>query len=84
MQCNFDPFLTLILNRIDRVMDQIDQHLLYFIFITTNPDINWNGKDQNSGKDVIGGVYFYICDVFERYLDGTRKRSIHGSITILR
>ncbi len=54
------------------------------VFITTNPDVNWNGKDQNSGKDVSGGVYFYICDVFERYLDGTRKRSIHGSITILR
>lgn len=54
------------------------------VFSTNDIDINWNGKDQESGIDVSEGVYFYIADVYESYLEGTKKRTIRGSITIIR
>jgi gliding motility-associated-like protein len=54
------------------------------VFGTTNPDINWDGKDQYSHKDCSDGVYFYVCDVYELRLKGEIIRQLHGSITILR
>jgi len=54
------------------------------VFETSNPDINWDGKEQNSKKDCSEGVYYYVCDVFELRLKGETARQLHGSITILR
>jgi len=54
------------------------------VYKTSDKDINWNGKDYESGIDCSDGVYYYICDVFESFLDGTRKRTIKGSIQIIR
>ncbi|MCX6232504.1 MAG: gliding motility-associated C-terminal domain-containing protein [Bacteroidetes bacterium] len=54
------------------------------VFSTSNPDINWDGKDQYSQKDCSEGVYYYVCDVYELRLKGEVTRQIHGSITILR
>ena len=54
------------------------------VFESSNPDINWNGKDKSSNKDCSDGVYFYVCDVYEQRLYGEIKRQIHGSVTILR
>ncbi len=54
------------------------------VFETSNPDINWDGKEQNSKKDCSEGVYYYICDVYELRLIGETARQLHGSITILR
>ncbi len=54
------------------------------VFETSNPDINWNGKEQNTNNDCSEGVYFYVCDVYELRLKGINVRQLHGSITILR
>ncbi len=54
------------------------------VFETSNPDINWDGKEQNNKKDCSEGVYFYVCDVYELRLKGETTRQLHGSITILR
>ncbi|MBC7382898.1 MAG: gliding motility-associated C-terminal domain-containing protein [Bacteroidia bacterium] len=54
------------------------------VFHTNEIDINWNGKDQKSGVECLEGVYYYICDVFESYLDGTRKRTLKGSVQLIR
>lgn len=54
------------------------------VFKSENPEINWSGKDQESGIDCSEGVYYYICDVYENYLDGERKRTIRGSINLIR
>lgn len=77
----FKPFPYRFVDKIDMVIyNRWGQE----VFITSNPEINWNGKDQTSGKELSDGVYFYICDVYERYLNGSRKHSIHGSVTIIR
>lgn len=54
------------------------------VFHSNDIDINWNGKEDGKGEDCTEGVYFYICDVFESYLDGTRKRTLKGTIQLIR
>lgn len=55
------------------------------VFSTADPDINWNGRLNNSGKDCPDGVYYYLCTVNERYRNGIRQRILKpGFIHILR
>ncbi len=54
------------------------------VFQTTNPDINWDGTDMRTGKPVPDGVYYYICDVYERRLTGIEPRNIAGFIHVFR
>ncbi|MFN4084008.1 MAG: gliding motility-associated C-terminal domain-containing protein [Bacteroidia bacterium] len=71
-----------------RFIDKIDM-VIYTrwgqeVFKTNDTDINWDGTDQKSGNDCAEGVYYYICEVYESYIDGTRKRTIRGTITLIR
>jgi gliding motility-associated-like protein len=54
------------------------------IFSTQDPAIKWDGKIQGSNQPVSDGVYYYVCDVYELTLNGTVKRTIKGSITVIR
>jgi len=54
------------------------------LFETENPDIEWDGRNQNNNAECSEGTYFYICEVQEITLQGTRQRVIRGSITLLR
>jgi gliding motility-associated-like protein len=54
------------------------------VHTTSNLDINWSGISQGTGREVPDGVYFYVCDVYETYLEGVKKRSINGTIHVLR
>ncbi|MCF8364795.1 MAG: gliding motility-associated C-terminal domain-containing protein [Bacteroidales bacterium] len=54
------------------------------VFETNDPEINWDGKNSNNNQDCSEGVYFYVCEVFEFRLEGLSKRTITGSITLLR
>lgn len=56
----------------------------YLVFETNDPDINWDGRDINSKNECSDGVYFYVCEVFERRLTGITQRDIKGTVTILR
>ncbi|HOU98618.1 MAG TPA: gliding motility-associated C-terminal domain-containing protein [Bacteroidales bacterium] len=53
------------------------------VFQTDNPDIMWDGKDMDSKKRVTDGVYYYICDVYERRLSGIEPRAITGFIQVM-
>jgi len=54
------------------------------VFATQDPAIKWDGKMQGTNQDVSDGVYYYICDVYEITLNGVVKRTLKGSITIIR
>jgi len=55
------------------------------VFETTDRDINWNGKSNNSGEDLPDGVYYYKCIVNEIYLSGVQSRQLSpGFIHLLR
>jgi gliding motility-associated-like protein len=54
------------------------------VFKTSDPEINWDGLDRTTGQRCSDGVYFYVCDVYETTLSGVNKRTLHGSVTLLR
>lgn len=54
------------------------------VYSTTDIDINWNGADKKTGNACPDGVYYYICEVKETYLDGVKTRNLQGTIQIIR
>jgi gliding motility-associated-like protein len=54
------------------------------VFRTTDPRINWDGRDKTTNQPCSDGVYFYVCDAYVITLRGLEKQSFHGSVTILR
>ena len=54
------------------------------VFETTDPEIRWNGKTDNTGSDLPDGVYYYTCIVNEIYLSGIKSRELSGTIQLMR
>ena len=54
------------------------------VFRTEDPDIKWDGTDENSHRPLSEGTYYYGCDVFLYTLDGVKKKFLSGIVTILR
>jgi gliding motility-associated-like protein len=54
------------------------------VYQTTDKDINWNGKNKDSGKDCPEGVYYYVCKVNFYRLNGTESIELHGYIELIR
>ncbi len=52
------------------------------VFQTDDPDINWDGKQNNSDNIVSPGVYYYIADVYENRLTGLEVRNIVGFVYV--
>ncbi len=50
------------------------------IYQTEDPNINWDGKIMGSNKLAAPGVYYYICDVYEKRITGIEIRNIVGFI----
>jgi gliding motility-associated-like protein len=46
------------------------------VFETTNPEINWDGTDQKSGKALSDGVYFYAGYYYEQTLHGEVQKPL--------
>jgi gliding motility-associated-like protein len=54
------------------------------MYTTSDPEIRWDGKNQNNNKDCEVGVYYYVCDVYIITLEGDVKITLQGPITIIR
>ncbi len=52
------------------------------VFETTNPDINWDGRNMTTSQIVASGVYYYVCDVWEYRLSGLEVRNLTGFIQV--
>lgn len=48
------------------------------VFTTTDPALNWDGRDRNTGRLCTDGVYYYVCTVNEIRLQGIVPREITG------
>ncbi len=55
------------------------------IFETTDPDINWDGRDLN-GKEVNEDIYFYTAQVFTggSLTEFVQQKTLQGFITLIR
>ncbi len=54
------------------------------MYTTTDPEIKWDGKNQNNNAECPNGVYYYVCDVYIITLKGEVKINMTGSVTIIR
>ncbi|NQX92302.1 MAG: gliding motility-associated C-terminal domain-containing protein, partial [Flavobacteriales bacterium] len=53
------------------------------VFETGNPDILWDGKDQETNEVVSDGTYFYFITIFDIRLQGIFPREQSGIIQVL-
>ena len=79
-----DKFKPFPYTSVDRIELQIFNRWGRIVFETNNPDINWDGKNMNNNSDCSEAAYFYVCDVYEIRLTGLTKRTLTGSVTIIR
>ncbi len=54
------------------------------MYTTTDPEINWDGKNQNNNQECVSGVYYYVCEAYIITVDGEAKVTLQGSITLIR
>jgi gliding motility-associated-like protein len=54
------------------------------VFQTNDPNIEWDGKDSNTGQDVAEGVYFYTCNVQQNCISCDAVQTLTGTIHLLR
>jgi gliding motility-associated-like protein len=52
------------------------------VYYTEDPDVNWDGKINNTDRLVASGVYYYICDVYEHRLTGLEVYALTGFIYV--
>jgi gliding motility-associated-like protein len=72
---NFIPFPYKYIESIDiKIYDRWG----VLVFETTDPAINWDGRDKSTGKLCSDGVYYYTCTVNEIRLSGIVPRKISG------
>ncbi len=57
-----------------RFVDHIDIKIYNrwgsLVWEESDPDINWDGTDQKTGKPLAAGVYYYVCEVYVQTLNG--------------
>ena len=53
------------------------------VFFTENPEVNWDGKDKNTGKLLPDGTYYYKCTAYVVTNNGLIATHLQGSITIV-
>ncbi len=54
------------------------------VFETSDPLLDWDGKDRLTHLDCSEGTYFYICDFSYKGVTGIENMRLQGSITIVR
>lgn len=71
---------------IDQYVEKIDMKIYSrwgeLVFETTDPYIEWTGKNQSNNNIVNPGVYYYVCDVYEKRISGVEPRYLVGFIHI--
>ncbi len=70
---------------IDRIQLRIFDRWGGLVYETTDPAINWDGRDQR-GKELPEGVYYYTGSVFEQRVEGSveRPEPLEGYIHLIR
>jgi gliding motility-associated-like protein len=69
---------------IDHIVMKIFNRWGKEVYSTTDPEINWDGRDKNTHQPCSEGVYYYVCEVYVKALCGNQKMILKGAVTILR
>ncbi|MCD6597965.1 MAG: gliding motility-associated C-terminal domain-containing protein [Bacteroidales bacterium] len=68
---------------IERVDMKIFSRSGVLVFETDDPYINWNGKQKGKNNFVAPGIYYYICDIYEKRLSGLEVRNVTGFVHVI-
>jgi len=69
---------------VDRIDLKIFNRWGKIMYETQDPEINWDGKNQNNNQDCPAAPYFYVGDVYIITVEGLKKQTLQGSVTIVR
>ncbi len=72
------------LGAVDRIDLIIFNRYGKVVYTATDKFFQWDGKDKDSNSDLPEAVYYYVCDVYEYGLKARQKRTLKGSITLLK
>jgi gliding motility-associated-like protein len=53
------------------------------VFETNDKDIKWKGTKDNGSTRLSDGVYYYVCKVYEIFINGVKPRTIHGGVQLI-
>ncbi|PID89491.1 MAG: hypothetical protein CSB01_01545 [Bacteroidia bacterium] len=67
---------------VDKVDVKIYNRWGQLLYQSDDPFINWDGKDENTGKQVPDGVYYYVCEIYERRISGIDSRQLVGFVQV--
>jgi len=81
---NNDHFMAIRVRQIREIYLNVFDRWGNLVYTTTDPYFKWDSKSIITGKDVSEGVFFYTCDVFEPRLKGIVKRTLKGSVHLVR
>ncbi len=86
---NSDTHNDLFVPRVNLFIESIEMEIYnrwgQLVYKTTDPEINWDGKNLNGDK-LSDGTYFYTCKVFEKRISGEIAQTdvLSGYIQLLR
>jgi gliding motility-associated-like protein len=73
-------------NVVERYIDKIDLKMYSrwgnLVFETTNKHIEWDGKSKQSNTLLKAGVYYYVCDIYEKRISGIEHRTLTGFVHV--
>ena len=69
---------------VETVEVQIFNRWGQLVFQTSDPDIMWDGTNQDNQSPCVDGTYYYVCNINEVCLDGSKPRVIKGFVTLIR
>ncbi len=72
------------INFVDEVKISIYTRYGRLAFQTTDPQIKWNGKENNNGGDLPVGTYFYTIEYSEIRLEGLKPKAKTGMVELIR
>jgi gliding motility-associated-like protein len=84
---NGDNINDVLISRTSPFIEKVDMKIYsrsgVLVYETNDPYINWDGKHKGKNKVVAPGVYYYICDIYEKRLSGLEIRNISGFIHVI-
>lgn len=54
------------------------------VYRTRDPYFKWDGKSSATKQEVSEGTFFYVCDVYEPRVRGIMKRTLKGTVEMVR
>jgi hypothetical protein len=53
------------------------------VYETSDPYFRWDGTSRITKRRVSDGTLFYVCEVFEKRLSGTKRKTLKGFVQVV-